>query len=78
MEPEKKMNGALIGLIVIIVILIIGGIYILVSNQKTAPLQDSQTGSENITNQDAAALDALEAEVETTDTSTGVDANTVY
>ncbi len=28
MEPEKKSNGALVGLVVIIIILIIGAVYI--------------------------------------------------
>jgi len=34
MEKEEKTNGALIGLIVIIIILIIGGIYIWQSKVK--------------------------------------------
>lgn len=34
MEPEKKSNGALIGLIVIIIILILGGIYIWQTNKN--------------------------------------------
>ena len=28
MEPEKKPNGALVGLVVIIVLLVVGGIYL--------------------------------------------------
>jgi hypothetical protein len=35
METEEKPNGALFGLIVIIIILIIGGIYILRSEYKS-------------------------------------------
>lgn len=78
MEPEKKSNGALVGLVVIIVILVVGGIYIWLSNQKAVESQNSQTQSENVTNQDAAALNALEQDITTTDTNVGVDASTVY
>ncbi len=70
MEPEKKSNGSFVGLVVIIIILIIGGIYIWMSSQKAVELQ-------NTPNQDVAVLDALEMEADTTDTSTGVDTNTV-
>ena len=34
MEPEKKSNGALVGSIIIILILVIGGIYIWQSKVK--------------------------------------------
>lgn len=78
MEPEKKSNGSLVGLVIIVIILIIGGIYIWQSNQEAVKLQNSQTQSEALTSQDAAALDALELNAEATDTSTGVDANAVY
>ena len=78
MEPEKKSNGAFIGLIVIIIILILGGIYIWESNQKMQEkLQAEQTQSDNINNQDATALDALQQDSTTTNTNTGVDANIV-
>ena len=36
MEPEKKSNGALVGSIVIIIIIVIGGIYIWQSKIKSA------------------------------------------
>ncbi|MBI3305833.1 hypothetical protein HYZ82_01715 [Candidatus Nomurabacteria bacterium] len=71
MEPEKKSNGAFIGLIVIIIILVIGGIYIWQSNKDTS--QESGGVTEN----DSIELSNLEAELDTTDTSTGVDASTV-
>ena len=78
MEPEKKSNGALVGLIIIIVILIIGGIYIWQSNKNSAvKMQTSSIQTETVTSQDSAALDALEKDIQTTDTSTGVDVNTV-
>lgn len=77
MEPEKKSNGAFIGLIVIIIILIVGGVYIWQSN-KAEKTDQNQNQSETITNQDSDQLDNLEAELKTTDTSTGVDVNAVY
>ena len=67
MEPEKKSNGAFVGLVVIIIILIVGGIYIWQSSQK----------EKTVTNQDAAVLDSLQLDAETTDTDTGVDVNTI-
>lgn len=63
MEPEKKANGAFFGLVVIIIILIVGGIYIWFSNQKAKKLlQDlqAQQQSENVSSQDATVLDALQ------------------
>lgn len=76
MEPEKKMNGALIGLIVIIIILIIGGIYVLQSSKNTTEeIKNPQTQSGTITDPDTAALDELELNANTIDTSTGVDAD---
>jgi len=78
MEPEKNTNGAFVGLAVIIIILVIGGIYIWISNQKAQEqLQNSQTQSENVTSQDAATLNALEQDSKKTNTDTGVDASTV-
>ena len=78
MEPEKKINGAFVGLVVIIIILVLGGIYIWQSNQKEKELlQNSQAQSEVLTDQDAAALEALELDAETIDTDTGVDANSI-
>ena len=47
MEPEKKSNGAFVGLVVIINILVLGGIYIWQSSQK----------EKTDTNQDAAVMD---------------------
>ncbi len=76
MEPEQKSNGAFIGLIIIIIILSVGGIYIWQSNKKAPePIQNSQTGS--LTNQDVAALETLQKDSNATDTSTSVDAGAV-
>jgi uncharacterized protein HemX len=79
MEPEKKANGALVGLIIIIIILIAGGIYMWQSNkQMQDEMTNSQAQSETASNQDSAELTALEVDVNSANTSTGVDANTVY
>ena len=78
MEPEKKSNGAFLGLIVIIIILVVGGIYIWISNKKAAEkMKETQAQLETVTSQDSAALDALEQDLKTTDTNVGVDANAV-
>lgn len=72
MEPEKKSNGALVGLIVIIVILIVGGIYIWMSSKNAAPVTPS-----GITTEDSTELNTLDADLQTTDTQTGVDVNSI-
>ena len=77
MEPETKSNGALIGLVVIIIILVIGGIYIWQSNKDALEKKQSPAESEVVTDQDSADLDALELDAEAVDTTTGVDANAV-
>lgn len=46
MEPEQKSNGALIGLIIIVVILIIGGAYIWKTNVKKEPEPASNNTTE--------------------------------
>ena len=74
-SEEKKSNGALVGLVIIIIILVIGGIYIWMSNQKT--LNEKKIQSNNVTAQDSADLNKLEADISTADTSTGVNVNAV-
>jgi hypothetical protein len=44
MEPEKKSNGALIGSVIIIIILIIGGIYVWQAKVKTMPTEGTLEG----------------------------------
>ena len=73
MEPEKKSNGALVGLAIIIIILVVGGIYIWQSQK----MPEVPAEFENITTEDTSDLDTLEADLQTTDTETGVDVNTV-
>ncbi|TSC78035.1 MAG: hypothetical protein G01um101424_169 [Parcubacteria group bacterium Gr01-1014_24] len=67
MEPEKKSNGALVGLIIIIIILVIGGIYIWQSNK----MQEIPTEPEAVTTEDSDGLNTLEAEINTTDIDIG-------
>ena len=76
MEPEKKPSGAVVGLVIIIIILVAGGIYIWQSNQKE--MQENATETEEVTAEDSTDLDSLNAELDATDTSTGVDVDTVY
>lgn len=78
MEPEKKSNGAFVGLVIIIIILIIGGIYVWQSNQDTEQKVPTQPANAITTEkEDAAELNSLEADLETTNTETGVDAGTI-
>jgi len=76
MDPEKKSNGAFIGLVIIIIILVIGGIYIWMSNKNSSPVPAPSTIG-TITDQDAAVIDALDTDIENTDTNIGVDVNAV-
>jgi len=76
MEPEKKSNGALIGSIVIIIILIIGGIYIWQSKIKNASEQ-KKIQSENVIPADTTELNTLETDLNTLDTNIDVDINSI-
>ena len=86
MEPnqtQEKSNGALVGLAIIVIILIIGGIYIWQMKINKGQTEiETTTGEpvpqvETVTEEDATSLDSLNQELESTDTSTGVDVNTV-
>ncbi len=68
MEPEKKSNGALVGLVIVIIILVVGGIYVWQMKNKGAV---NQTG---ITTDDSASLEALEADLNTADLDVGANA----
>ena len=76
MEPEKKSNGALVGLIIIVIILVIGGIYMY--QMKSEEMEKVNTETESVNPGDSAELNTLDAELNATDTSTGVDVETVY
>ncbi|MEI7709272.1 MAG: hypothetical protein WCI76_00990 [bacterium] len=79
MDPEKKSNGAIIGLIVIIVILVLGGVYIWKSKVETTIVANQTTNTDPTTNSAnaSAQLDSLSKELDTTDTNAGVDVNTL-
>jgi len=81
METEKKSNGALVGLVIIIIILIIGGIYIWQSKiEQIEKIKDQNAViiAENAALlEDANALNALEQDLKNTDTNVGIDINTI-
>ncbi len=72
MEPEKKSNGALIGSIVIIIILIIGGIYIWQSKVKNTLEQKKIQLQENVVPTDTTELNTLETDLNNLDTNIDV------
>ena len=74
MEPEKKSNGALVGSIIIILILVIGGIYIWQSKVKNV-LEEKKFQEENVIPEDTSELNTLEEELGTTDIDINVDVN---
>ena len=63
MEPEKKSDGAFVGLVIIIIILVIGGIYMWQSNKNA---KEKMKESE-ISEQDSVELDALEQDLDALD-----------
>ena len=72
MEPEeKKSNGALIGSVIIVLILIIGGIYIWQSKVKT--VLDNNEATQEVTTEDTSDLDTLDQDLENLDTELNVD-----
>ena len=82
---EKKPNGAMLGLIVIVIILIIGGIYIWQASVSKPSVENPIGTTEGtpsaqnqaLTSQDASAVDALDQDAQKTDASTGVDVKAV-
>ncbi len=80
MDSEKKSNGALIGLIVIVVILVIGGIYMwqvkLHKDDTQVPLSSEQTTTtQSVTAQDSQDLDTLDKDLDSVDTN--IDASAI-
>ena len=75
MEIEKKSNGALVGTIVILLILVLGGIYIW--QTKVKQLEMLKTQSSSITSEEANSVDALEQEIGNTDTNLNVNPSEV-
>lgn len=76
MEPEKKSNGALVGLVIIVIILIIGGVYMWQVKEKNAG-QSTTLGQEYGTPEDAATLNAVDKDLGSIDTNVGVDAKSL-
>ena len=83
MDTDKKSNGALIGLVIIVIILVVGGIYMWQKNGQDAGVDTSNLGentqaqTEPLSSQDANSLNSLDTEVQSTDTNVGVDVNSV-
>lgn len=75
METEKKLDGAFLGLAVIIIILIVGGVYIWQSRIKQIELQKAQNTA--ITAEDTTNLNTLEQNLNTVNTNVGVDVNKI-
>jgi len=76
MEPEKKSNGALVGSIIIIIILIAGGIYVWQSNVQKV-LEQKKFQEENVVPTDTSELDTLGGNLDTLDTNVDVDVNSI-
>jgi hypothetical protein len=78
MEPEKKSNGAFVGVVIIILVLIIGGIYIWQSKVQKA-LEVKKAQEENVVPADTTQneLDALEKDLNSLDTDVSVDVNAI-
>jgi type II secretory pathway pseudopilin PulG len=74
MEPEKKSNGTLTGVIIIIIILIVGGIYTWQAKVKNALKE--KAAQDTIAN-DASALDSLNQDLQNTDTNLNVDVDAI-
>jgi hypothetical protein len=75
MEPEKKSNGAFVGLVIIVIILIVGGIYAWQSKVKYDNGLKLQT--EAVTTSDETDVNSLDQDVNSLDTNVGVDVNSI-
>ncbi len=65
MEPETKSNGALLGSIIIVIILVIGGVYLWKVNlekrmelENTAPASDATSLEADLNSTDLDSLDS--------------------
>ena len=79
MDTDAKPNGAFVGLVVIVIILIIGGVYFWQTKLKNTldQQQNAATASQAITSDDMNDLENLNTETGSLDTTTGVDVNTL-
>ena len=73
MEPEKKSNGTVVGIIIVIVILVMGGIYTWQSKVKETLKE--KAAQENTLQNDADALNILDQDLNGTDTNLNIDTN---
>ncbi len=64
MEPENKTSGALIGAVVILIILIVGGVYLLKNTAVQAPAPSVESDTEAILDPQAEATSSTEIETE--------------
>ena len=71
MEPEKKSNGALVGAVIIILILLVGGIYMWKQREETLPV----TPGEEVAPADEEGLNSLEQDLNAVDTE--IEANVI-
>jgi hypothetical protein len=65
MEIEQKTNGALIGSVIIIIILIIGGIYLwkVSLKERPVPLENTDTSANLETDLNDIDLESLDSEI---------------
>lgn len=64
MEPENKTNGALIGAVVILVILIIGGVYLVKNASVRTSTPSAESDAQEILDPQADATSSTEIETE--------------
>lgn len=64
MEPENKTNGALIGSIIIVIILIVGGVYLFKKNTPTPATTETESDAADIlAPTDASSSTEIESEL---------------
>ena len=79
MEPGKKSYGAIVGSIIIIVILVLGGLYIWQTKVKQMQMEKAKAlqQAQAIQAEYLKELKSLEQDINSTDTSTGVEASKI-
>ena len=75
MEQEQKSNGAIIGSIIIIVLLMIGGIYVWQAKMKEVKLEKQK--QEEAIRASNAELNQIEQELKNTNTTSNIDTSKV-
>ena len=75
MEQEQKSNGALVGSIIIIVLIIIGGIYIWQTKMKEIKLEKEKQAE--IIKANDAELNQIEQDLKNAETATNIDTSKV-